>query len=506
MLPKLTVLIFSLSIITIIGCGGAAIEPLASSQMVNQTLVVREVVDLRPQLTDYDWTDKATRAVINEVSRSGLFENTESQGVSDLVLKTEVLSVKTKRSGHPGSVTLDGLGMTAVIMGIGGAFLSEDEALSQTSAAVIAGGATFAALGRLIGRPRVEKTVELKTSLISSHTGHVLWQGTFRGTNFTKSPRLEAQVEAEAIRTATAQMVPALGEYLGAQDFERAQVVRANSPSPKSDVDTDIPRIKTPNPHAVAVVIGNQQYQHRDVPPVDFAENDAKTLKEYLIRTLGYREGNIFFQPNATKAELEALFGTESEARGKLYNAVSPNRSDVFVYYSGHGAPHPDSGRGYLIPVDADASLIHLNGYSLDLLYRNLAEIPARRFIVVIDSCFSGGSHRGTLLRNISPLIIPELRVEPDLLRKGVVFTSASANQVSSWYPEQGHGLFTYFFLKGLRGDGDGNGDGQITSRELGDYLANPHAGVRYHARHLYNREQTPEMQGQADLVLVRSD
>ena len=43
-----------LPILTIIGCGGAAIEPLVPLQMVNQTLVVREVVDLLHRRRDVD--------------------------------------------------------------------------------------------------------------------------------------------------------------------------------------------------------------------------------------------------------------------------------------------------------------------------------------------------------------------------------------------------------------------------------------------------------------------
>src|SRR2546426_1555509 len=45
-------------------------------------------------------------------------------------------------------------------------------------------------------------------------------------------------------------------------------------------------------------------------------------------------------------------------------------------YYSGHGAPTTDGG-AYLVPVDADARRIQLNGYPLELLYRNLGKLPA---------------------------------------------------------------------------------------------------------------------------------
>ena len=72
-----------------------------------------------------------------------------------------------------------------------------------------------------------------------------------------------------------------------------------------------------------------------NIPSVDFAVRDAEYFKEYLIQTIGYRPGNIFYYTNATQANMKVAFN-------KLKNAVKKGKSDVFVYYSGHGAPDPD--------------------------------------------------------------------------------------------------------------------------------------------------------------------
>ncbi|MBT5875680.1 MAG: hypothetical protein HOH43_19810 [Candidatus Latescibacteria bacterium] len=82
-----------------------------------------------------------------------------------------------------------------------------------------------------------------------------------------------------------------------------------------------------------------------------------------------------------------------------------------------------------------------------------------------------------------------------------IVFTAAQGNQVSSSYPEKSHGLFTYFFFKGLKGHADENGDSIITVREL-------HAYVSQHVSDqagFLDREQTPELHGiDLERVLVR--
>jgi uncharacterized caspase-like protein len=51
------------------------------------------------------------------------------------------------------------------------------------------------------------------------------------------------------------------------------------------------------------------------------------------------------------------------------------------------------------------------------------------------------------------------------------VFLSTTANQTAKWRRDQGHGLFTYFLLKGLQGSADANGDRTITSGELETYV-----------------------------------
>jgi uncharacterized caspase-like protein len=87
------------------------------------------------------------------------------------------------------------------------------------------------------------------------------------------------------------------------------------------------------------------------------------------------------------------------------------------------------------------------------------------------------------------------------LSEKIVVFAAADSNQISSSYPEKQHGLFTYFLLKGLRGEADKNNDKEIAVDELEVYLV---TNVKKTAGQL-DREQTPQVMGwDKRRVLVR--
>ena len=265
---------------------------------------------------------------------------------------------------------------------------------------------------------------------------------------------------------------------------------------PTSDIDIALPQGKLQRPDAVAVVIGISSYVHEDVPRVDYAARDARLMRDYLIKSMGYRTENIIMavDEGATQAAFNRIF------EGQLANYVKPGRSEVFVYYSGHGAPDLDDASAYFVPHDADPNYAAQTGYSLERFYKQLESLQAKSVTVVIDACFSGASAGGMLINQASPIFI-SVEHPAAVLKNGVVLTSSSGEEISSWHSDVGHGLFTYYFLKGLRGEADGDRDGRITSTEVFGYVMEH---VPYLARRLFNRTQTPQLMGGAlDQVLV---
>lgn len=243
---------------------------------------------------------------------------------------------------------------------------------------------------------------------------------------------------------------------------------------------------------ALAVVIGNQTYRHPDVPPVTFASRDANTMAHLLTEGWGLRPGNVLHQGAATLADFQRLFGRPGDPSARLHNLIRPGETDLVLYYSGHGAPDVETGEAYLIPTDADPSLLRFTGYALSDLYQNLAALPFRRLIVVIDACFSGGAESGSLLRDMSVVRIKAKNPTWND-RRVMLFTAGDLDQVATWYPDQRHSLFTYYWLQGVNGAADANGDGQLLLHEIKDYLLRE---VPYQARRLKNRNQIPQVKG----------
>lgn len=273
----------------------------------------------------------------------------------------------------------------------------------------------------------------------------------------------------------------------------------ALSPSPLiTEVDV-APRTLASNPDAVAVLIAVKNYRNPNVPPVEYADRDLEAVKRYLLNTLGYRLENIIEIRDASLADFNQVFGTRSNPRGKLANWVRPGKSDVFVYYVGHGAPDPESQSTFFVPSDADPDYIKSGGYATDVFWQILSTIPARNITVVLDTCFSGNSPKGFLLSNVSPALL-KVNTSFNAPDSALVMTSAAPDQVSTWYPEKGHSLFTYWWLRGAGGEADADGDRVVTAGELETYLAE---NVPYWARRLSGREQSPMVLGPKDRVVT---
>jgi hypothetical protein len=272
---------------------------------------------------------------------------------------------------------------------------------------------------------------------------------------------------------------------------------------PSSDVDFNIPKTSMHNPEAVAVVIGISDYLDPDVPRVEHAREDAYTMRQYLINVLGYDEKNILPRDPDLVMTAGAM---KTLVRQQMPAYIKPGISDVYVYYSGHGAPNTTTQKAFFVPADCNPNFVNEdNGYLVNVFYDDLAKLSYRSLTVVLDACFSGLSGGGSMLiKNASPLFVT---VENSLIAKEhtIFFTASRADQVSNWYPEKKHGLFTYFFLKGLQGEADQDKDGNITVTEMGQYLLNENNGVPYWSLREFQRPQTPQVLGSdTTRVLVR--
>ncbi|MFD1333572.1 caspase family protein [Methylopila musalis] len=261
----------------------------------------------------------------------------------------------------------------------------------------------------------------------------------------------------------------------------------------------------TDNGDSIAIVVGNRDY--RQATPVDYAHNDAGAIREFLVGRLGFRDSNVFLLKDATLNELNQMFGTDRNPQaGRLWRSVAEGRSNVFVYFSGHGIPDFQSRKAFLLPHDGDPNQSE-SSYGLETLYRNLDLVkrkvgPDRQVIVMIDACFTGETGRKgeSLLAVSAPGFAPAKPKAPD----GVVKLAATSGATpANWDPQAKLGLFTSRVLMGASGLADGAAgsapDGLVSWDELRSYVGD---AVSAAARRESGREQQPEIDA-APIVLA---
>ena len=254
------------------------------------------------------------------------------------------------------------------------------------------------------------------------------------------------------------------------------------------DIEQNIPETSQKNSDALAIIFGIEQY--KNVSSATFAKRDAAIVKEYFNKTLGIPENRIYYKTDSDvgKAEFDKVFSKG----GWLEKRVKEELTDIYVYYSGHGAPDMENKIAYLIPHDGDPNYASQTGYCIDNLYKNLSELNARKVYIFLDACFSGSNRENDmLLADARPILIKVNESSSNITENMSVFSAASARQTASAWPDKRHGLFTYFLLKGLKGNADTDQDKNLTIQELGDYIE---SNVSETAGML-DREQNPDIQ-----------
>ena len=245
--------------------------------------------------------------------------------------------------------------------------------------------------------------------------------------------------------------------------------------------DADSPAYRLPErPQDFAVVVGIEDYSA--LPAARFAARDAGAVAAHL-KALGVPERNVALLTGVQATRT----GLAKHVEAWLTNNVRDD-STVYFYYSGHGAPRPETGEAYLVPFDGDPEYLAETGYPLKRLYEKLGALKARRVIAVLDSCFSGAGGRSVLAKGTRPLV-NRIDVSAPAGSRVVSLSASGASQVSGTDEDARHGLFTTHLLRGLSGAAQDQ-NGGITVKSLFDYLS---PKVADQARRS-NRSQTPQM------------
>jgi hypothetical protein len=234
-----------------------------------------------------------------------------------------------------------------------------------------------------------------------------------------------------------------------------------------------------PVPQRWAVVVGIGNYESPGVPRLTYTVPDAEAVYQMLTGPAGFKKDHVLLLTDKTERKptlrnLRWALGT--------FLARSAGKDDmVLIYFAGHGAPEVDP-RGherdglakYLIPADADPDDLYASALPMDELHTIFGRIEADQVVVFVDACYSGAAGGRTFakkgFRDIR--VVDEAFLDRLTRTKGrAIITASRPTELSMELPELGHGIFTYYLVRGMQGAADLDRDGVVTLQELYQYL-----------------------------------
>jgi hypothetical protein len=246
------------------------------------------------------------------------------------------------------------------------------------------------------------------------------------------------------------------------------------------DVDTSAPKGKrpaiTPERSAgdkYAVVVGIARYSDPTggITSLQFADRDAQDFRDFLLSPGGgsFPKDNVRLLLNDD--------ATSQNLRSALFTFLTKAQPDdeVVLYIAGHGAPDPNDPRNlYLLTYDTRLEDMGGTAFPMWQLQDVFTRVlKAKRVVTFADTChsygFSGERARGQKSNNLVNQYVARFANDSDR----AVITASDISQLSyesdKW--GGGHGVFTFYLLKGLHGEADFNKDGTVTAGELFAYI-----------------------------------
>ena len=264
----------------------------------------------------------------------------------------------------------------------------------------------------------------------------------------------------------------------------------ASSAGPKFAELNPVNRDAQRNDDAVALLVGIADYE-RTKARAAYADEDAKFFYDYATLKLGVPEDNILELMNENADLVELKIATKNW----LKRMVRGGKSDIYIFFAGHGMASDDGKNMYLLPYDGAPELLKESAISRNELFADIKAADPRSVTVFFDTCYSGQSRGEDMLIAARPVLIKTIK--KDIPDNFTLFSAAAGDQTAKPLEEVKHGMFSYFLMKGMEGEADKNQDNKITAGELHEY-------VKKNVMRQSSGSQTPELQGDMDKVLVR--
>ncbi len=241
----------------------------------------------------------------------------------------------------------------------------------------------------------------------------------------------------------------------------------------------------------LGIIVGINDYQDTAFQSLQYAENDARALAQWLVNTKGgnweHSDVQLVQGAYATRELIESLI------RQVCINVAGPGDL-VFVYFAGHAFLNETNGEGYLAFTNTQhrqpTTAIHLPS----LVQQAMGASRAAHVIFILD-CFQSGAAwqmRRSSPFDAKPLLGPNILNALQQTGDRFIICSCRGNERAPETGEKGLGSFIYRLILGLCGPASEPTTNQITLQRLQAFLLKS-----------LGEQQRPQLFGQERIPLV---
>lgn len=391
--------------------------------------------------------------------------------------------------------------LTAVLK----ALMVNDPGISNTSSAVGVLYGVVPVVEHYSSKKNIVGMASMRFKLTNSATNELLWDQQITE-SCTKSVTL-AELSRASFAAISKTLSTLLSDSTMPDELNKLQASKSagktEAPLPLAGSMESLPADNKNIAQRWAVVIGVSRYRDSHIPALNYAAADARAFYQWLVApdkgAFAASNVKLLTEEQATYQNIrEALFNW-------LQHAIEEDL--VLLYFAGHGTPaSPDRPDNlFLLCHDSNYQKIETTGFPMwdvDTALRRF--IKARKVIVITDACHSGGIGKSFEIKRRGVFKTPRMASSMQQLttvRDTVAVITASDDQQLSREDRiwgGGHGVFTYYFIRGLDGEADFNKDHYVTLGELIPYVSEK-------VRRETGNDQSPTVAGKFDPALTIS-
>ena len=220
------------------------------------------------------------------------------------------------------------------------------------------------------------------------------------------------------------------------------------------------------------LLVGVNNYQDEQLPNLNYPAIDCQGLANALKNVTGQfsqKEIKIYHDLAPDGPCLENV--RESV---KIITQTAKSTDTVLFYFSGHGVVESSSRKAFLCLSETQKSNLPDTAFGLQELLQLLANCAAQNQLVWLDACHSGGmTLRGATTQTLpcpTKTLVEVLQQQAASSKGFYALLSCDNNQQSWEFSELGHGVFTYYLMRGLQGDA-ADSQGVISADSLYRYV-----------------------------------